>query len=113
MKISKKFTQLPITDGIEEYLEKRLRPLARLLKRFEEKGEVTIFVELARTTQHHRHGDIFYAEGTFTIGEKIFRAEYTDSDIRRAIDVLGERLREDVRKYKEKGKAKRRQKKMF
>ncbi len=104
MKIDLKYTQFEPADDIEEYARKRIGSLARFLKSFERHHEITMFVEIARSTRHHRKGNVFYAEATFETvpGGKQFRAESNGPDIRMALDELKEKLKKEIRRYKDK-----------
>ncbi len=61
---------------------------------------VEAFVEIARTTKHHRHGDVFRAEVNIKIGGKILRAQMQGGDIRVAIDGAREELKMELQKEK-------------
>jgi len=102
MRIEIKYTRFHATDDIDEYVRKRIDSLAHFLKTFEKNSEITVFVEIARTTRHHKHGDVFYAEATFDMGGKTIRAEATEPDIRLAIDNVKEKLKKEIRRYKDK-----------
>jgi len=101
MQINIKATNLELTPAIREYIEIKIGSLKRFLKRFEDKSEIEVFVEIARTTRHHHKGNVFYAEVTFSIGKKIFRTEHSDWNIRVAIDRVKDKLQEEIKKYKE------------
>ncbi len=101
MKIDIVAKNLDLTSAIREYIEMKIGPLDRFLKKFESKGEIEIFIEIARTTKHHHSGSVFYAEATLPLGKKILRAEHTDWDIRAAIDKVKDKLRQEIKKYKE------------
>jgi len=102
MKIDIKYTQFQMTEDIDEYARKCIGSVARLLKSFEVLKEIIVFVEIARSTKHHRHGDVFYAEATFDLDGKTVRAEATEPDIRLAIDSVKEKIKKEVRRYKDK-----------
>jgi len=102
MKIEIKYTQFQPAGNIEEYAMKRLGSLERFLKSFEKSGEITMFVEIARSTKHHRKGDVFYAEAMFQIAGKVMRAEATGPDIRLALDEVKEKLKKEIRRDKDK-----------
>lgn len=101
MQLDLKTTNLELTSPLKEYVEKRLEPLSRFVKRYEEKGEVRMFVELARITRHHQKGNVFYAEANVELPGKIVRAEATHEDIRAAVDVLKDVLKREFKKYKD------------
>lgn len=104
MNIDLKYTQFEPADNTEEYARKRIGSLARALKSFEKTHEITAFVEIARSTRHHRKGNVFYAEAMFEVvpGGKKFRAESTGPDIRMALDQVKEKLKKEIRRYKDK-----------
>ena len=108
MRIEIHYTKFQAAPNISEYAKKRIGALKKFLKRFEKNTEVAVFVELARTTQHHRKGDVFYAEVTLKIPGKPMRATSTGSDIRLAIDEVKEKLEKELRRDKDKELAKRR-----
>lgn len=101
MLINIKATNLDLTPAIREYIETKIGPLGRFLKRFEAKNEVEIFVEIARATRHHRSGNVFCAEAMFSLGKKVLRAEHYDWDIRVAIDEVKNKLQQEIKKHKE------------
>jgi len=102
MQIDIKAINLELTPIIREYIEEKIGSISRFIKRFEAESEIRIFVEIARTTRHHKSGDVFCAEARFTIGKKLLMAEHTDWDIRIAIDKVKDKLQQEIKKYKEK-----------
>lgn len=102
MIINIKSTNLDLTPPIRKYIEEKIGSLDKFLGRFEKEGGVKIFVEIARTTKHHKSGEVFYAEAMFSLGKKIFRAEDLNDDIRLAIDEVRNKLQQEIKKYKEK-----------
>lgn len=96
-----------MTPDIEEYVYRRVNSLEKNLRNFLGNRIIAIFVEIARTTKHHRHGNVFYAEGMLTLPGKTIRATHTDIDIYAAIDGMKEKLKAEIRKYKEKVGSKR------
>jgi ribosomal subunit interface protein len=100
MRIEFKYTRIEPNADIEAYANKRLGTLSRFLKKFEHEGELTMFVELARTTQHHRHGNVHYAEVTIELPGTVLRAEHAAEDLKRALDRLKIKLKDEIGKYK-------------
>ena len=103
MRIEFKYTRLESTPSVEEYAVKRLGSLGRFLRSFEKNGEITMFVEIARSNSRHRKGDVFYAEAMFETvpGGKKMRAEHEGPDIRLAIDEVKEKLKTEIRRHKD------------
>jgi len=103
MHIIIKSTNLNLTPAIEKYIEEKIGSLDHFIKkRFEGKSEIKAEVEIARTTKHHRHGDVFCAEVNLHLPKKNLRAEHSDWDIRIAIDKTKDKLQREIKKYKEK-----------
>ncbi|MEK7658059.1 MAG: ribosome-associated translation inhibitor RaiA [Patescibacteria group bacterium] len=100
MKIIIKATKLVLDPTIREYIETKIGSLNRFIKRFEDKSDIKTEVEIARTTRHHRHGNVFYAEVNLYLPKKILRAEHSDWDIRVAIDKVKDKLQQEIEKYK-------------
>lgn len=92
---------LDITPAIREYIETKINSLDHLLQRFETQGEIKTEIEIARTTKHHKSGDVFYAEANLRLPKKNLRAEHYDSNIRTAIDEIKNKLHNEIIKYKE------------
>jgi len=101
MQINIKATNLELTPAIREYIEIKIGSLDHFFKRFEVESEIEVFIEIARTTRHHHKGNIFYAEAILSLDKKILRAEYSDWDIRVAIDRVKDKLQQEIKKYKE------------
>ena len=59
MKINIKATNISLTPAISEYIEKKINTLNKFYK---EDEEIIINVEVGKTTEHHKSGDIFRAE---------------------------------------------------
>jgi putative sigma-54 modulation protein len=84
MKLDIKATNLEITDAISSYVEEKLGDLEKYIPNI--KLPLEGKVELARTTLHHKTGDIFRAEM---------------GDIYAAIDAVKDQIREEIKAYKE------------
>lgn len=108
MRINIKATGLELTAPLKEYIEEKVGGLDKYLSRLEsEKGlEIEVFVEVARSTRHHRKGLVYYAEADFKLPGGILRAADEETDVRAAVDGLKDKLREEIIKYKETGKTK-------
>ncbi len=97
-----KTTNLKLTPAIEDYIRQKMeRDLARFVRRLDEKGAAELFVEIARTTRHHRRGDVFRAEADLRLPGKVLRAEAEEWNIRVAVDRVKDELQREIKKYKE------------
>ncbi|MDP1629745.1 MAG: ribosome-associated translation inhibitor RaiA [bacterium] len=102
MKLHIKTTNLKLTPAIEEFINQKInRDMAKFIKRLDEKGAAEIFVEIARTSRHHKQGDIFRAEADLRLPGKVLRAEAEEWNIRVAIDQVKDELQREIKKYKE------------
>ncbi len=101
MKITTKKT-LDVTPALEVYIEKKLAPLGKFLKHFEKSGELELWLEVSRTSAHHKKGeDVFMAAIDLRLPKKALRAEASAADIRTAIDNVREMIQMEIEKYKD------------
>lgn len=101
MQIIIKTSQIDLADPLTQYVEERIGGLEKYIGRFEEEGEATARVELARTTQHHRHGDVFNAEVNLQLGGDIIRAARDGEDMYATIDAVKDILKLEIQKFKD------------
>jgi len=89
---------LPLTPAIEEYVLKRISPLEKLV------GDPSVLceIELAKTTNHHKSGEIFKAEINMILPEKHIYLVSEKEDLYQAIDDLREQLDQTLSSQKEK-----------
>ncbi len=100
MKITIKATGLDITPSLHTFIEDKLGGLQKFVRRFDKEGLPELSLEIARTTRHHRHGEVFMAEANLILPKKVIRATHEDLDVRTAIDKLKTKLRLEIDKYK-------------
>lgn len=103
MKINIKKT-LDVTPSLETFIEDKLMPLAKFVKHFDETGEAEIWLQISRTSRHHRKGNVFKAVADLRLPGKILRGEAEAEDIRTAIDLVRGELRKEIETYKGKRK---------
>jgi len=63
-------------------------------------GELIFEVDIGKTTEHHRKGDVFRAEINFTAGKKLLRAVAKEADLYAAIDKAKDEMRRELRRNK-------------
>jgi len=107
MNIRIKATQIELTEPLREYIMVRLKGLEKILVSFEKDRELTLEVEVARTTRHHHKGDIYYIELTMRLLKNTLRVEHTNEDVRVAVDEAKKRMKIEMQRYKEKTQKKR------
>jgi len=94
---------LDVTPSLETYIEEKLTPMAKFVEPYERDGEVTLRLEVARTTEHHRKGDeIFMAALDLELPGKVLRSEASAADIRKSIDEVRNMMHMEIQKYKTK-----------
>jgi putative sigma-54 modulation protein len=101
MKINIKATGLDLTPSIVRYIEEKISSVEKFLVKFGKKSEIEVFFEIARTTKHHRKGEVFRAEANMELPGKVLRADHEDWDVRVAIDKVKDKLQAEIKKYKE------------
>jgi len=95
-----KATGVNLTPELNDYVDKRLSAVEKLLG---ENSESTFMqVELERITKHHQSGDIFGAEVHLHIDGKDFNAETEAGDLHTAIDLVKDEIIDAMRDYKTK-----------
>lgn len=99
-----KFTNLDPTDEVKSYLEKKMSGLEKYLAHVDTPHK--LFIELAKTTEHHKNGKVFYAEADIVIPGGHLRATAESYDITDAIDILKEELQRQLKSLKDKRYAK-------
>jgi putative sigma-54 modulation protein len=78
-----KATNMELTSAISDYVNKKIISIDKLVDEYKDSN---IYVEIGKTTNHHKQGDYFKAEFDVTIdGEKFFAAS-EKSDMYKAID---------------------------
>lgn len=102
MRITVKATKLELTPALQAYIDAKLGALAKFIKKFDEDGAAEMRCEVARTTKHHRHGEVFMAEANLRLPKRLIRAAAYDEDARKAIDAVKRTLRLEIEKYKTK-----------
>lgn len=97
MRTTVKATNIEHTNAIDVYLAKRLVELERILEP-KEKSEIAR-IELGKLTKHHNRGPIFFAEITFHVKKKDFRATAEGVDLYEAIDKMQAMIVREVKRH--------------
>lgn len=89
MKINLQGKNLEITESIRDYVEKRVTNLGKVLNKIIKKGgEVFVNFEVSKTTNHHKTGEFFEAQGNVEIDGKNFTASSLKENLYEAIDEV-------------------------
>jgi putative sigma-54 modulation protein len=89
MNINIKATNMELTDAIADYVNKRVASLEKFSK---DGNGISGQVEVGKTTNHHKQGDVFRAEFNLIInGDDFFAVAETDNEYS-AIDQVREEI---------------------
>ena len=84
-----KATNMDLTPAIEEYVNNRLDRIEKFIKEGE---SANIYVEVGKTTHHHKKGDLYKAEFNIEIAGRKFFTESEKEDLYSAIDDAKEEI---------------------
>ena len=100
MRINEKGTNMQITGEIKDYLYKKLDHLNKYLDPADE--SVLCNVELGKTTNHHKSGDVFRTEINLHIAGKNLRAVSETDELFASIDIAKDEMVRELQTYKDK-----------
>lgn len=80
---------MELTEAISEYATKRLSSIEKFIK---EGDRVVSYIEVGKTTNHHKQGDFFRAEFNIEISGTKFYAFSEMEDLYAAIDQAKEEI---------------------
>ncbi|MDD3662563.1 MAG: ribosome-associated translation inhibitor RaiA [Candidatus Pacebacteria bacterium] len=96
--INIKATNIELTNAINKYINKSLSRI----KKFAKGGEVAGFVEVGKTTNHHKQGDVYRAEIDISLRGEKFYSSSEKSDLYQAIDEVKEEIIRRITETKDK-----------
>ena len=113
MKIVIKTTNIELTQSLKDFVEEKLNSLEKFARIFQQKIHFDHFfgrgkprteawVELGKTTFHHKKGSIFWAECQMRFPKKSLRAEVQSESLRQAITEVKDELQRQLKQSKEK-----------
>ncbi len=97
-KVIFKETNVDLTDDYKLRIEEKFSALDK----YSGGESVSMNVEIARTTNHHRNGDVFKTELNLKINGKPFYAKSEKEDLPASIDDVIEKISNDI--VREKGR---------
>jgi len=101
MKYSTKATGIELTPAISDYCDKRFSAFDRFVSSLSPDA-VKCEVEVGKTTQHHKSGDVFRAEVNLHIEGKNFYAVSEKDDLYAAIDEVKDEIVRQITADKDK-----------
>ena len=98
MRTNIKATNIELTGAINDYVNKRLSGIEKFTK---SEDNVIAYIEVGKTTNHHKRGDVFRAEFNIEISGNKFYAFSEKEDLYSAIDGAREELIRQVSSSKD------------
>ena len=113
MRINIKATNFDLTPSLKKYIEDKIGDLEKFIQKVGKEGRsfkkgkppCEAWVEVGRTTFHHRKGEVFRAEVQLKVPGKSLRAEAEQEDLHAAINEVRDDLQRELRKYTNKAAA--------
>lgn len=99
MNIIVKATHIGLTPSIQEYVESRLQFINKFIS---SEDNISIEVDLHKTTNHHKQGDIFRAEISSRYKGNYYRSVISAPDLYIAIDQAAEQFQKEFATKKSK-----------
>ncbi|MFA5935046.1 MAG: ribosome-associated translation inhibitor RaiA [Candidatus Paceibacterota bacterium] len=99
MKYNVNTTDFSLTPAISDYLDKRIAHLDKFINPNLEES-IMCYVEVGKTTNHHKTGDLFRTEFTIHIGGKTFRATSEKEDLYASIDTVSDEVTQELKAFK-------------
>ena len=99
MRINEKGTNMQITADIKDYLYKKLAHLEKFINQADD--SVLCEVELGKTTNHHKAGDVFRTEINLHIAGKNLRAVSEMDELFASIDMAKDEMVRELQSNKD------------
>jgi ribosomal subunit interface protein len=93
-----KATNIEMTDELHDYIEKKLSAARKFVK---QESVERIYVDVAKSTNHHKQGDIYKAEFNVVIDGTKFNAASETEDIYASIDDAASELVRQITEKKD------------
>lgn len=102
MNIIIKGTNLELHNDLKEYVNEKIGSLKKFIENESvDSNSIIARVELAKTTRHHQHGDIYKAEVNLELPGKMLRGVEESDDIYKSIDNVKDELKGMITNYKD------------
>jgi ribosomal subunit interface protein len=113
MKVVIKTKDIKLDRALEDFIERKINDLEKFASVFQGekyfngyygkgKPRVEAWVEIGRTTRHHKKGPYFYAECQMRFPGRSLRATSSSFDLRLAVCEVKDELQGQLKQYKEK-----------
>jgi putative sigma-54 modulation protein len=91
-----KATNMELTSAIKDYVNKKVESLEKFLGATDSE----VYVEVGKTTQHHKNGEYYKAEFSLASGDIKLFAMAEESDLYAAIDSVREEIVRSIKEVK-------------
>lgn len=98
MNINIKATNIELTSAIEEYVNRKVESVEKFLNN----KEATVYVEVGKTTNHHKNGDFYKTEIKLKVPHGDFFALAETDDLYSSIDMAREDIVRELTHTKDK-----------
>ena len=113
MKIIIKTKNIKLNQALEDFIEEKINDLEKFAKIFQAekyfdsfygkgKPKVEAWVEIGKTTLHHKKSPVFWAECQMRFPKRSLRSTSQSKDLRMAIVEVKDELQRELKQYKEK-----------
>ncbi|MFA5737109.1 MAG: ribosome-associated translation inhibitor RaiA [Candidatus Paceibacterota bacterium] len=96
MKTNIKAVSIKMTPTIVDYIESKISHLDKLVSGYE---DALVEVEIGKLTNHHKNGEIMFAEINLKMDGKLFRQTIKDDDLYAAIDLSKDKIEREIVSY--------------
>jgi len=100
MKLNIKVTNLTLLPESADYLNKKIASLDKFIN--PNNDSILVEVEVAKTTEHHKSGEVFRAEINMQIDGKSLYAFSEKESLHSAIDEMRDEILRELKSYKTK-----------
>ena len=100
MRLDIKTTNLSLTPSLKIFIEEKILSLDKFLLDFNRQTDIPVWVEIGKTTQHHKKGQIFRAEAGIKLPKKLLYASAELPELHLAITELRSCLQQQINSYK-------------
>lgn len=98
MKINIRTKNIELLPSLRDFIDKKIGSLERFLK--SARSPIEAFVEIEKTTHHHRKGPYFRAECQLEVEGRNIRAEAKGEDLRVAITEVKDEIQREFKTFK-------------
>jgi len=107
MQITFRYSHIDQSDALEKHVASKLESVANLIPSYEKQAEARAEVDLERTTEHHRNGDVLKARIILHLDGNLIEADAFGDDIYAVVDAARDTLHGNVQRFKEQDVARR------